>query len=662
MASHSPARSVPLSAVLLVMALSRVASAQAAGSEVVITGTRTPENSQRATVRTDVISAEEATRRGATNLGEALASQPGVIVNAGAYDHLGGVSAIQIQGLDRERVLVLEDGERVIGDTGGAIDLSLIPVSDLERVEIVAGPMSSLYGSSAIGGVVNTMTGPPPFPGTHGRFRLEGRSHRGLLASGSTAYKSERYWIGADGSFFRADGVAEEPNEPDLVIPSVRRWLAGIRGGVTWNEAVETRLRLRWLHQEATDITSQTRPGAGTYVIELPTTNDRYIAHWITTYRLGRGHSLRLTLGQQWFVGTSEKLYRNSPVREERARHGNMQSIEAVATLADGPRTWVLGARAEVERYRQSLEKATATPSGIDDRAFDEVPTALLGMIAGYGQLSWKLGRLTLLPGIRGEVYRNYGSSLAPRLAASLRPSDTVQLRASVGRGFRTPTAKELGFVFDHSFYGYRIEGNPGLVPEQSWGVSADATWRPGSSVTLRAGAYANWIEDLIDLDLAAGEVENGVVNYSYRNFARARTSGGQLSAIYRAAERIRVELSYDYLHTRDEILGEPLPGRSPHVVTSAVYGDLPLRLEANARVRYHSPAFVSKESGDAPEWVSLDARIARGLWPSAEAYIGVSNALDSRKSAGAIADMRPLLGRVFYLGLQAELPMEDDL
>lgn len=650
-----------IAAVLAATTLSRLALGQTAASEVVITGTRTPEDAQRASVRTDVISREEATRRGATNLGEALASQPGVVVNAGAYDHLGGVSAIQIQGMDREHVLVLEDGERVIGDTGGAIDLSLIPISDIERVEIVAGPMSSLYGSSAIGGVVNAVSGPPAYPGANGRFRLEGRSHLGLLASGSAAYKDERYWVGADGNFFRADGVADDPAQPDLAIPSVRRWLAGLRGGVTWNQTVDMRLRLRWLHQEATDVTSQTRPGAGTYVVELPTTNDRYALHWATHYRFRPGHTLRLTLGQQWFVGTSGKRYRNSPVREERGRHGTMHSIEAVATLADGPRTWVLGARAEVERYRQSLEKVTASPSGISDSEHDEVPTALLGMVAGYGQVSWKLGRLTLLPGIRGEVYRNYGSSLAPRLAASYRPTDSLQLRASVGRGFRTPTAKELGFVFDHSFYGYRVEGNPDLVPERSWGLSGDVTWRPHHHITLRLGGYVNWIRDLIDLDMAAAEREGNISIYSYRNFARARTAGTHAGATYRIGDRIRIEAYYDYLHTRDEATHEPLAGRSPHVVTGAIYGDLPLRFRANTRVRYHAPAFVSREDGDSPGWVTLDARISRALWPSAEAYVGVSNALDARKDPGAIADIRPLIGRVFYLGLQAEFPTEDD-
>jgi outer membrane cobalamin receptor len=84
-----------------------------AEEQVVVTGTRTPERIQQATVKTDVVTREEAERRGATNVADALATQPGLVVNPGNYGFLGGVSALQIQGFDRDRVLILEDGERV---------------------------------------------------------------------------------------------------------------------------------------------------------------------------------------------------------------------------------------------------------------------------------------------------------------------------------------------------------------------------------------------------------------------------------------------------------------------------------------------------------------------------------------------------------------------
>src|ERR1700752_2674073 len=101
---------MPSGALLLVarLALAGEPSPKEKDAEtVVVTGTRTPERIQRATVKTDVVTREEAERRGATNVADALASQPGLQVNPGSYGFLGGVSALQIQGFDRDRVLIL---------------------------------------------------------------------------------------------------------------------------------------------------------------------------------------------------------------------------------------------------------------------------------------------------------------------------------------------------------------------------------------------------------------------------------------------------------------------------------------------------------------------------------------------------------------------------
>ena len=183
-------RPLPFAAmVLAALAFAETAHADVDGGaplefQSVVTGTRTPEERLRATVKTDVVSREEAERRGATNVAEALSTQPGVQVNPGAYGYLGGVSAIQIQGFDLNRVLILEDGEPVIGDVGGAIDLASIPTGDLERMEIVTGPTSALYGSSALGGVVNLITAPPAAQGASERARAEVRTHNGVVLQG----------------------------------------------------------------------------------------------------------------------------------------------------------------------------------------------------------------------------------------------------------------------------------------------------------------------------------------------------------------------------------------------------------------------------------------------------------------------------------------------
>jgi outer membrane cobalamin receptor len=141
--------------------------------EVVISDGRRAENQNDTVGRVRVLTREEARRRGATNAGEALAGELDVEVNPSAYGSLGRPSAAQIGGLDRDRVLVMEDGERVVGDFGGAVDLAKVSLGGVSRIEIVSGPMSALYGTSAIGGVINVISAPPEIEGWSGRLQIE---------------------------------------------------------------------------------------------------------------------------------------------------------------------------------------------------------------------------------------------------------------------------------------------------------------------------------------------------------------------------------------------------------------------------------------------------------------------------------------------------------
>ncbi|WP_394832475.1 TonB-dependent receptor [Pendulispora rubella] len=629
---------------------------------VVVTGTRTPERSQRATVKTDVVTRDEMDRRGATNVGEALASQPGVRVDPGAYGFLGNVSAIQIQGFDRDRVLVLEDGERVVGDIGGAIDLATLPTADLARIEIVTGPTSSLYGSSALGGVVNLVTSPPRFEGASGRARIEGRSYRTLFAQANGAYRQGKTWVTLDANVFRQDGIARIAELPDLQVPDISRQMLGLRAGTSLTKRIDLRVRARWLHDKSDGLRSEETPGLGRYLIDLPADTHRYTLHVIETIDLGRGSNLRLTLGRQWTDNETSNDRRNSPVDQLRDRHQRMQSFEAVATFADGPRTWVLGTRAEAETFSQYLTKSESVSTGVTTTRQQEVVPQSFGNAAAYGQLEWRFGKkVTLLSGVRGEGHTKYGGAVSPRLALAYRPTPEVTLRLSGGRGFRAPSAKELGFVFDHAIYGYRVLGNADLRPETSWGLNGDATWQPDKAVTLRASAFANWVEDMIDLDLANGVPNGSVVDYRYTNFGKARTLGGDLSAGVRLwDDRLRADVSYSYLWTRDDLNDRPLGGRPPHTVTSSVRALLPSKFEANARWRVTTDAFIN-ETTRSPAYSMVDLRLGRELWPKSQAYVGVLNLLDARQDVGRVGDTRPPLGRVVYLGLRADFPWEDE-
>jgi outer membrane receptor for ferrienterochelin and colicins len=638
--------------------------------QVVVTGTRTPENIQKATVKTDVVTREEAERRGATSVADALALQPGLNVNPGNYGFLGGVSALQIQGFDRDRVLILEDGERVVGDVGGAIDLSTFPLGDVDRIEIVSGPASSLYGSAALGGVINIITSPPKEYGPSGRFRAEYRSLNGVVLQGNAAYKSEKPllglrdpWAEVDGNYMRMDAIPKGGGLPDTRIPETNDAMLGLRTGARLNDAMDIRVRARIFRDRQDGVSSSLAPGLGRFITDNPTQTDRYTLHVIHVTKFRRGANLRLTLGRQEFDNFTANEQRNSPIDERHDRTQRLQSLEAVATVPDGPLTWVAGARFEAEHFEQDITKTVSTSTGPQTTTAPEVMPLAYGTAAAYAQTTWKIREnVTVMPGVRSEIHTKFGASITPRLAAAWQITPKWNLRASAGRGFRAPSAKELGFVFDHTIYGYKIQGNPDLKPEKSWGVNADITWTPlekPEQMMLRGSVYANWVEELIDLDLAHGTFDGPVVTYRYANFGRARTAGAQLDASFKPAKWITSTTSYAYTWTRDDTAEQPLPGRPPHTVTSAITIEPGWKLQFIARARVTTSSFLD-ENSRSPGYQTVDLRAGRTLWPHSQLYVGALDLLDVKQDPNRIGDTRPPLGRVLYVGLRADFPWDD--
>ncbi|NUO52401.1 MAG: TonB-dependent receptor [Polyangiaceae bacterium] len=242
--------------------------------QVVITDARRPEKDNQSVTRVGVVPRIEAKRRGAQNVGEAVSGELGSEVNPSAYGSLGRPGAAQIGGLDRDRVLVLEDGERVVGDFGGAVDLSKLSLSGVSRIEIVGGPMSALYGTSAIGGVINVISAAPEVEGFSGRLQLEGRHRWGGQALGELAYREGPGWVAAESSFYGSTGVVLAP--PDTTIPDLYRVDAGLRAGFELGHGHELGARIKYAHEGARGVDGQEVPGLGTFLVDLPDSTDRF--------------------------------------------------------------------------------------------------------------------------------------------------------------------------------------------------------------------------------------------------------------------------------------------------------------------------------------------------------------------------------------------------
>jgi len=150
---------------------------------------------------------------------------------------------------------------------------------------------------------------------------------------------------------------------------------------------------------------------------------------------------------------------RNSPSTKSAIATSACKAFEAVATLADGPRTWVIGARAEAETFSQYLTKTDSLSTGLSTTTLQEGGAAKPWNAAIYGQLEWRLGKLTVLPGVRVEGHTRLRIGGGAAAGARVPARKGTRFAHLGGRGFRAPSSKELGFVFDHSFYGYRVLG-----------------------------------------------------------------------------------------------------------------------------------------------------------------------------------------------------------
>jgi outer membrane receptor for ferrienterochelin and colicins len=612
-------------------------------------------------VRTEVVTRDEAERRGARNVGEALAGEPSLQVNPQAYDYLGAPSGVQMQGLDGDRVLVLEDGERVIGDTGGVIDLAELPLSGIDRIEYVVGPTSSLYGTNALGGVINIVTAPPKFEGPSAHGRVEGRTSGDFLGEAAAAYRRETSWAELDASHSERHQVLLDEG-PALLIPSGNTSLIGLRVGFRPVRRADVRLKARYGTDHNDGLTTQDVPGLGTYLIDTPETTHRVTLHALETLYLSGGSHLDFSLGRSIFRGHSARDRRDSPVDETRRRAGELQSLEGTATLVDGDsRTWVFGVRSEAEQFSETLRRVVVVGSGLANESAREVAPMQLASAAAYAQLGYRVNdAVSVMPGVRAELHDRYGAVAAPRLALAYRPSELVGVRLSGGRGFRAPSAKEYGFVFDHSVLGYRVLGNPDLLPETSWGVNGDVTLRPSSTLRLRVGAFGNWVRDLINFELAERQTDPAVLDYRYVNVDRARTLGGDASLRVEPVPKLVGTLAYAYLFTRDDEAGTPLPSRPPHTVTASVSAELTRELGALVRFRYLAKTWVTDEL-DTPAHALLDARIGYRATKHTEFYAGGMNLLDVTRDPHAAGDARPTLGTTLFVGMRGEIGGEAD-
>ncbi len=564
--------------------------------QVVVTASRMEQDIREVPVTLHAIGAAELARYNASTVGNVLRYLPGVQV-AGSNISIRGSSGFS-GGLG-SRVLLLVDGVPFLTPDQGDIDWDAVPIVAIRQVEILKGPGSAVYGSNAMGGVVNLR---PALPGEERQIRIRTLTGVYDMPSYSTWRWSDRtrYFgsafldyeqqLGNVGIALTAGwkedmSYKENDDSKGWIFTGLGRWEIGpnttldLIGGL---KKAETGSFVYWRNLNHAlsignePLTSYTRTREATaYILPVLTRVVSDHAFYRVRLRWRQIHT------EDWRVPRP-----NAPVQLPREKYrgsdGSTFGFE-----------WQLNLRPSV---LTSLVMGTDVDrSGVESIQYGKREVADL---SAYLQLEQRVtSPLRVSLGARwDQQVAEKGSStsgqLNPKLGFTYQVSDEGILRLSAGRGFRAPSIAEKYISTVAS--NIRIIPNPALKPERSWSAEVGYNQTLGGRFNLDASLFATRYSDLIEPQLVPG-----MLQVQFRNVAHARIYGCELTARTEIWPRyLRTRLGYTYLDTKDLSrlpdgspspgYGKPLKYRSRHNLVSSL--DLTVkRLFAAADFRYLS-------------------------------------------------------------------------
>ena len=539
--------------------------------EVVVTGTGTQHLLKNAPVQTEVITSRMLKDYGGRSLEDILAGLTASF--AFSEDDMG--SQMQLNGLGNDYILILINGKRIHGDVGGQNDLGLIDPQNIEKIEIVKGASSALYGSDAIAGVVNIITkkhneGLLVENTTRGGSYGDLRQHNGLgIAIGKLKSYTNFHLQHSDGW---QNTATEDPRQTEFLIEDSRNMT--VNRHTNWQVSE----RLTFEPMKNMELYAE----GSTYWKRIYRPCGKYAAVDVKTYDMEyRNQSLaaggiwklnktdQLTLDVNWDRHAYYYYYTATTLTDGYDPYGNftpyypyfaddeelqsdqrriMAHLKGIFSLPYGNRL-----SGGLEWRYDYLEAPMRVDGGV---ARDNTEAAYVQDEFSY-VFNPKLSA-NITAGLRLNHNVQFGVRLTPKISGMLSIGDGIRLRATWSQGFKTPTPKEQFYRYvKYMNATYLYLGNENLSPQTSnyYAVSGEYNWK-GLNLTITG--YLNNVDNMITLVTIPNSQAPAayIAKYDprktrqYQNLESAKTKGVDFSLRYRINRDWLVGASYSYLDT----------------------------------------------------------------------------------------------------------------
>lgn len=458
---------------------------------VVVTANRTPVAVRDVLAAVEIINREQIEHSQARSLPDLLRGRAGISI--GNQGGLGKLTTLFMRGSESDHVLVLVDGVRMGSATSGLVSFQDIPVELIERIEIVRGPRSSLYGSEAIGGVIQIFTRRDTGAMTP-RFSIGAGSNDTYESSAGIGGRIGRGWFGADYSRQQTRGINAcrgyfnswmdaggcFTNEPDR--DGYKRDSVSLRGGIDITDVLE--FDTHALRAQAENHYDGSYVNRSRIVQQVVGGNLAWTPSQTATLRLSAGRNRDLS--DNFHDATANGYF---------ATNRDTATLQGDFGVAAGQRV-----SAGFEWQRDTVDSDTRyVLANRDDRAL-------------FAQYQGDFGALDVQASARRDDNGQFGEHSTGNVALGFDIDPAWRLTLGTGTAFKAPTFNELYYPFGF--------GNPDLAPERSRTVEAGIAWKDDDA-GIRLDVYQTQVDDLIAYSSTTFRPEN---------IQRARLRGAELT------------------------------------------------------------------------------------------------------------------------------------
>lgn len=509
---------------------------------IAVTATLSAQDTRSAPATVSVVSREELQARNASNLLEALRDVPGVTASP---RQVGGRKTLALRGLEGKHTLTLIDGRRIAptDDVVGHSDYQYgwLPMSAVERIEVVRGPMSALYGSEALGGVINIITrktqdhwvGTANLSGGTGAGEGNDSAGAGFFASGPLS-KSLLLRVNAD--YQRSEPVPDRADPRVSEIEGRETQSAGL--GLILKPSAQQSIELGWNGADEIRL-YDALSGKTAYQNRYDLASDQGHLTW-----LGEFDQLKTQL-RAYRSQMDVQNSRNNGVAPTRPQNMKDEIIDGYLSYGLGAHQLTAGG----EWRRETLVNAGLI-GGQDDAkhaalfAQDEIGLS---------------DSLVLTAGLRLDHHELFGYEPSPRAYLVWEASPELVIKGGWGHAFKAPTLKQISPNYVGAEGPHTFLGNADVQPESSNSAELTANWKL-ATVELRASLFRTDLSDLITYKLI--KQVGARRTYRYDNVDSARITGLEAGLSWQLLPGLSWITDMTLLHSEDRSTGAELPDR----------------------------------------------------------------------------------------------------